>query len=166
MRGRLIHPFLAEFARLDAAAMAEDVDPDFREPPLAPGEPDAVGPRVRRELAPVRVPCQVEVESFEALRMMGAGNAPRTRVELVLHFRDLERLELVDPATGSARLGAGDRLIALYDRAGTLVQTTPGLFVVEARPIGFGLGLARAQRNLLLLVLEGRQTAERGERSP
>jgi hypothetical protein len=164
MRGRLIFVFSAEFVRLDARAMAEgapDVDPDFREPRVIASEPDGVGTRVRHELPPVRVPCQVEPESFEALHMVGAGNEPESKVRIVVHFRDLEALGLVDPATGRARLQPGDRMTGFYDRTGALVQLTD-LHVTEARPIGFGFGLLRPRRNLLLLVLERRAATERG----
>ena len=41
-------------------------------------------------------------------------------------------------------------------QVGLPVQTPPGLFVTEARPTGFGLGLGRARRNLLLLTFSDR----------
>lgn len=94
--------------------------------------------------------------------MFAAGNSPRSRVELVFHFRDLERLGLVDVPSGEASIRPGDRLGALYDKAGTLVQairTPPGLYVTEARPIGFGLHRPRPSRNLLLVAFEERQLA-------
>ena len=165
MRGRLLFVFYAEFARVDSEAMAlgsANVDPDFHEPRVVAAEPDGVGVRLRRELAPVRVPCQVETESFEALHMVGAGNAPTSRVQLVVHFKDLEAFGLVDPATGRALLAPGDRMTGFYDRRGALVQTAD-LYVVEARPLSFGFGLLRPQRNLLLLVLEPRRAMSRGE---
>jgi hypothetical protein len=165
MRGRLLFVLFAEFARVDRDAMAlgaPDVDPDFREPRILASEPDAVGVRARRELPPVRVPCQVEPESFEALHMVGAGNEPLSRVQLVLHFRDLEERGLVDAATGRALIAPGDRMTGFYDRTGTLVQTAD-LYVVEARPIGFGFGLLRPRRNLLLVVLEARAASVRGD---
>jgi hypothetical protein len=71
---------------------------------------------------------------------------------------------LVDGDTGDALLRPGDRLGALYDKAGELVQevrTPPGLYVTEARPIGFGLNMARPRRNLLLVAFEDRQPAAR-----
>ena len=125
---------------------------------------DGIGERVRQEQPPVRVPCQVDTKAFEELRMFASGNAPRSRIDLVLHFKDLERLGLVDPATGDALVRPGDRLGAIYDKAGALVQavrTPPGLYVTEARPIGFGLNLARPRRNLLLVTFEDRQPAAR-----
>lgn len=170
MRGRLIFPFLAELHRLDTQAMASPpggpppaapgYDPDFKEPVLADLDGDGIGERARAEHPPVRVPCQVDTKVFEELRMLGSGNAPRSRIDLVFHFRDLERLGLVDPATGDALVRPGDRLAAIHDRAGTLVQavrTPPGLYVAEARPAGFGLDMARPRRNLLLVAFEDRQ---------
>jgi hypothetical protein len=55
----------------------------------------------------------------------------------------------VDAASGDALVRPGDRLAALYDKAGALVQavrTPPGLYVTEARPTGFGLNMARPRR--------------------
>ncbi len=173
MRGRLIFPFLAELCRLDTLAMAT-VDPDgagplaggydadFKEPVVVDQNDDGVGERVRAEHAPVRVPCQVDTKVFEELRMFASGNAPRSRVDLVFHFKDLERLGLVDGASGDALIHPGDRLSGLYDKAGALVQavrTPPGLYVTEARPSGFGLNMARPRRNLLMVTFEDRQPA-------
>ena len=173
MRGRLIFPFLAELFRLDTHAMATldpdgpgplegGYDPDFKEPVLVDRDDDGIGERVRQEFPPVRVPCQVEPEVFEDLRMFASGNAPRSRINLVFHFKDLERFELVDEASGDALIRTGDRLGAIHDIAGDLVQairTPPGLYVTEARPIGFGLNLAQPRRNLLLVSFEDRQPA-------
>ena len=173
MRGRLIFPFLAELHRLDTRGTAEadpdgagplvaGYDPDFKESVLVDGDDDGVGERVRAEHPAVRLPCQVELEAFDALRMFAAGNSPKSRFELVFHFADLEREGLVDAATGDALVRPGDRLGGLYDRAGELVQairTPPGLYATEARPIGFGLNMARPRRNLLLVAFEDRQQA-------
>ncbi len=175
MRGRLIFPFLAELYRLDTHAMAtvdpdgageleSGYDPDFKEPVRVDRDDDGIGERVRQDLPPVRVPCQVESKVFEELRMFASGNAPRSRIDLVFHFKDLERLGLVDGATGDALVRPGDRLGSIRDVAGELVQairTPPGLYVKEARPIGFGLNLARPRRNLLLVTFEDRQPAVR-----
>lgn len=174
MRGSLIFRFLAEVHRLDSRALAEEdpdgagpltggYDPDFREPVLVDANDDGIAERLRREHPPVRVPCQVEPEVFEALRMTPNGNAPRSELALVFHFRDLERLGLVDAASGDALIRVGDRLGALYDVTGNLVQairTPPGLYVVEARPIGFGLHRVKPRRNLLLVTFADRPLAK------
>jgi hypothetical protein len=171
-RGRLIFEFVAELCRLDTASMAADpdgtgphesgYDADFREPVLRDSDDDGIAEPFRRELPSVRIPCQVEPSSHEALRMTPSGNAPRSALGLVFHFRDLERLALVDAATGDALIRPGDRLNALYDTRGRLVQairTPPGLYVEEARPIGFGLDLDGPSRNLLLVSFRDRPAA-------
>ena len=175
MRGRLIFRFQAELYRLDAAAMAatnpdgpgpltSGYDPDFKEPVLVDLDGDGVGERTRQEHRPVRVPCQVEPEVLEALRVLPAGQSPRVKVELTLHFRDLEHLGLVDATSGAPRIQPGDRLGAIYDRSGQLVQAfrnPPGLFVTQTRASGFGLNRARPRRNLLIVTFEDRQQAAR-----
>jgi len=169
-RGRLIFAFLAEVFRLDAAAMAatdpdgagpltSGYDPDFKEPVLVDANDDGIAEPLRREHPPVRIPCQVEPDAFDVLSMSASGNAPRSKLELVFHFRELERLSLVDPTTGDALIRPSDRLAAIYDLEGRLIQavrTPPGLYVTESRPIGFGLHRARPSRNLLLVTFEDR----------
>ena len=57
--------------------MAPDHDEDFSEPvPSTPTTMALVEP-FRREHPPVRVPCQVEPEALEALRM-ATSNTPRS----------------------------------------------------------------------------------------
>lgn len=161
MRGSLINPFLAELCRLDRTADAPTAvrrDRDFLEPVLdASGAGDG-----RRELAPMMLPCQVEISAFGALNELANGNSPRASVVLVFHFLDLEGLGLVHPTTGEALIGVGDRLAALRDlRSGEVIQaiqTPPGLYVVEAQP-EFGLG---RHRNLLLTTFRERAVGVRG----
>jgi len=171
VRGALVFRFVADLYRLDSRAMAEGVpslglapayDEDFKEAILVDGNGDGVGEPLRREYPPVRVPCQVEPVALDSMRMTTAGNAPDSRLDLVFHFRDLERLGLVDPATGEALVRPSDRLGAIYDVEGNLVQavrTPPGLYVTEARPIGFGLARRRPRRNLLLVRFEERRAS-------
>ena len=171
MRGRLINPFLAELARLDTVATAADpdgagpltsgYDPDFKETVMVPAAGER-GLDARKELPPIRIPCQVEVGSFEALQQLAAGNSPNSKVTLVFHFRDLERMALVDRDTGDALLRVNDRLVAIHDLASRLVQairTPPGFYATEVQPQSFGLGLSR---NLLLVTFEERELGVRG----
>ena len=171
MRGRLIFAFLAELHRLDTLATATTppgYDDDFKEPALL-DTGDGLGTRVRREHPPVLLPCQVESDAFEALQSFAAGNSPRSHARLVFHFSHLERAGLVDAATGHAMVHVGDRLGAIFDTAGELVQqvrTPPGLYVTEARPIGYGLFMPRPRRNLLLVSFDDREVAaQRGASS-
>jgi len=175
MRGRLIFKFLAEVCRLDTAATASldpdgsgplesGYDPDFKESVLVDTNDDGIGERIRQEHPAVQIPCQVDTKAFEELRMLASGNAPRTRVDLVFHFKDLERLGLVDLPSGDALLRPGDRLVAIYDLCGDLVQevrTPPCLYVTEARPIGFGLNIQKPKRNLLMVTFEDRKPGSR-----
>ena len=72
--------------------------------------------------------------------------------------------QFVDAASGDALIRPGDRLAAIRDLCGDLVQevrTPPGLFVTESRPIGFGLNMARPRRNLLLVTFEDRRQGAR-----
>ena len=164
MRGRLVFTFLAEIYRLDSFAMnqAGDYDHDFKEPKLVDHDNDGVADLLRREYPPIRVPCQVEPESFETLRMTVSGNTPKSSFDLVFHFRDLENLGLVDKNTGDVLIKPSDRLNAIYSRDGELIQsirTPPGLYVTEARPFGFGLYRKNPSRNLLLVSFEDRTQA-------
>lgn len=170
MRGRLINPFLAEIARLDTAAIAADpdgagplasgYDPDFKETIVL--EDGGARRGARREMPAILVPCQVEVGTFEALQQLAAGNSPNSQIVLVFHFRDLQRMGLVEPASGDALLRVNDRLIAIRDLRGNLVQAVrdrPGLYATEVQPQSFGLGRSR---NLLLVTFQERELGVRG----
>ena len=151
MRGRLIYKLVAELHRLDTAAMTMGAppgyDPDFDEPTRS-----APGAATRRELAAIALPCQVEPADLDALMLGAAGDVPRTQLALVFHLHDLEASGLIEARTGRTVLRPGDRLGALRDRGGALVDrfpSPPGLFLVEATPISYGLGLLRPRSNLL-----------------
>lgn len=170
VRGRLLYPFLAQLCCLERGTGATPTqpmfDPDFKEPILVDRDGDGVGERERAELPPVLVPCQVEPGTFEQMRISPSGRTPRSSLDLVFHFRDLERLELVDAATGLSLIQAGDRLGGIYDQDERLVQLVrnpPGLFVTETRPAGFGLGLRRPSRNLLMVSFSDRAVGAPGE---
>jgi len=161
-RGRLLHPFLAVIARLDTVATrasngGEGYDDVFRSPQVLEGPG---GERVdARKESVIKVPAQVEDRRFEGLRQMPSGDSPQSAMVLTMHFRDLERLELVDD-DGVARIHKNDRLVELREICSNkLVQSfrdPPGLYVIEAVPAAHGLGL---KRNLLLVSLEQRDTA-------
>lgn len=171
-RGRLIFPFKAEVVRFSQDGTAADpdgagpltsgYDDVFREPVLLPTV-DRVGVVHRVELAPIMIPCQVEDRAWESLRAQRGGDSPRVELTIVFHFRDLERLSLVDVTTGDALIRKGDRLASIRDfRTEALVQavrTPPGLYVQEAQPRSYGLsGLSR---NLLTVVFEDREVSTR-----
>lgn len=144
MRGRLINVFTAELAQLDTSATAAGppgYDPVFKEPKVSY---DSTGRRESgRKEKLVRLPCQVETGTFETLRMTPTGNAPASQITLVFHFKDLEQCGLVDDKHRPT-LRVNDRLSAILDRAGEIVQQAfpypPGLFATEVTPSGFGFG--------------------------
>jgi len=167
MRGRLLFPCYAEICRFDAAATrstdpdgtgprTSGFDDDFKEPVLVDKDGDGLSDFERAEMPAVVVPCQVEPIANSALQMTDAGDVSSTVIDLVFHFVALERLGLVDAVTGEAGIRKGDRLAALRDGKGNAVQSfpnPPGLFAIESRPLGFGLG---GQRNLLYVKFRDR----------
>lgn len=177
-RGRLICPFVVEIARLDTAATAADpadadadrpvdigVDPIFREPIKVPtAEDDQIGASTRAEMAVVQVPAQIEAEHFDKLQMLLSGDSPEALFRIILHFKDLERLDLVRP-DGAAHFSNGDRLVRVLHKSDlSLVQDIPdppGLYLRHILPRGWGLSLTRAKRNLLFLDFEAREQSAR-----
>lgn len=155
MRGRLIFPHTVRIARVDpdgidkAPAADDGMDADFREP-----RPEVSGGRVvpiRRELAAIDVPAQVEPEVFESLADASAGQAAGARVEIVLHMRDLEDRGLTD-VNGRPTLRAGDRITGFYGRdGGLMLAPRVALYVESITPRGWGLGSSRY--NLLSVIL-------------
>lgn len=156
-RGRLIFPFLVEMFQLDLQDMGEgaSLDPDYEEPILVPTE-DGKGEPDRREMPAIRIPGQIEPDSFNRQTMRELGDTKAGVFAVTFHFQDLEQRRLVDMETGIAMIRPGDRMGAVYDMGGTLVQQfpdPPGMYVTEATPTGFGLG---GKRNLLLVRLQSR----------
>lgn len=162
-RGRLIFPFVATLRQLDTEttqAMKPDgkgFDEDFKEPsPLAPVSGEGPGETPRQELAPLLLPCQVEMGVGEKVRQFFQGADFTGRMVLVFHFRDLERLGLVD-GQGNATIRTSDRLESIADRFGVTVFTPRDpLFVVEVTSTAFGIG---RRRNLLTVFFEVRDKA-------
>ena len=167
MRGRLIFPVQIEIAQLDTDATAADpdgagpltrgYDDDFREPVIIPPEEEGVSSRgvVRRVETLVRVFAQFEDDTFDLVSMMATGNSPSGRLRCYVHFKELEQRGMVS-ADGSTPFRLSDRLAAVYNKNGTLIQTIPnppGLFCVEVQPRLDGLS---GTRNLLRLSFEAR----------
>jgi len=156
-RGRLVHPFLVEMFQLDLEGMDEEsgLDPDYHEPTLS-STPDGRGELKRRELPPIRIPAQIEPDSFNRQTMRELGDVKAGVFGVCFHFADLEQMGLVDLETGIAKIHPSDRMGAIYEMDGKLVQqfpAPPGMYVTEATPTGFGLG---GKRNLLLVRLQSR----------
>jgi hypothetical protein len=145
-RGDLLFPMLVEIAQLDTATAT--FDHTFRT--YVPGTP-------RRELPTFKILAQVETGRFGAQNQLIAGNAPDSMMSLVFHFKHLESMNLVE-ADGTAKIRVNDRLVAIWDRTGSFIETSVkipegGLYMTAVEPIGIGLG---GRRNLLLATLNDR----------
>lgn len=168
-RGRLIWPQIAVIYQLDTVATAADPDGGG---PLTTGYDvdlgdvipyDAGAPAVRvssrkEKATPVRLPVQVEPDSYDNTQQVAQGNTLEREVSLVAHFDDLKKLGLVDLATGLPKLYRGDRLAEIrHKKTNALimkVELPHGLYLEETRPISFGL--SGGDRNLLLLRFSSR----------
>jgi hypothetical protein len=140
-------PLTVDVARLDTESEAFDPIFKTRTPGVA-----------RVELPPIRLHAQIEMGRWQAMNQTQAGNIPDSRLTLVFHFDELEAKGLVDPDTGNALLRVNDRLVALYDRTGAIIEQSVGLrsgglFATEVQPAGLGLG---GRRNLLVTVWDDR----------
>ena len=168
MRGRVIFPFLCTIAQLDTQATAADpdgagqltsgYDDDFRETVLLPASNAQGFTDARQEQAPLDLKCQIEPEMLDQLQMMLSGNSPKQGIMIVCHFADLEVAGLVD-LNGQATLRKGDRLVTIKTADGDFIQdipTPPGLYLVDIRYGGYGIGRSR---NLLFLRFEERATS-------
>ena len=168
MRGKLIFPMLAEIAQLRTDLVEEDpdgagpltsgYDEDFREPIVIVNSNDdpTIGSVHRIERC-ILIPAQIETREVEHLNQIASGASPQNTIDLVFHFKDLERLNLVDEDSGEAKLRNNDRLVSLRKkRRGGFIQefrNPPGLFATEVQPRGFGFG---DNRNLLLVTFRER----------
>lgn len=172
-RGRLIFPFQAELHQLDTYQTAQDpdgagplesgYDEDFRETINIPTAGKQVGPDARVEKDPILVLCQVEPATSEDLQQLFSGAMLDTQIVLIFHFEELEKRGLVG-ADGNPLIQIGDRLGAIYNTKGEVVQSfplPPGAYVAERRPIGWGLNLGAPQRNLLAVRFEDREQGVR-----
>jgi len=172
-RGRLIWPMLIELGQLDTDATAADpdgagsltrgYDDDFHEPVVVP--PADVDSSTRGTLWRVETMvsfyAQLEDNTYELLQMLATGRSPMGQLKVVVHFTELERRGLI-AADGMPTIHVNDRLAAVYQANGTLIQqiaNPPGLFCVEVQPRLGGLG---GTRNLLLLSFEARQQSVSG----
>lgn len=98
----------------------------------------------RKELAPIRVPCQVETLTDETLRELAIGDAPVTDIYFVFHRKTLEELGLLDE-NRDVIIKKGDRISHL-ERYGAAIGTKtktfsdPGLYIYEMRSKSWGFG--------------------------
>jgi hypothetical protein len=97
----------------------------------------------RQEMAAIRIPCQLEVMTFEELNQIDTGDAAMSDIVLVFHRMDLELLGLLDATTRLQQLKAGDRVSALEKKGfpGTVVHPIPhDLYIYKIEPGSPGMG--------------------------
>lgn len=160
MRGRLIQSFVAHIAPLDVAATraAGNYDDDFRETVRVADTSQRGSKDGRVEGAVVQLECQVEDVEFEKRQAMFGGDSPRTALTLILFQPDLEDAGLLNAQGVPTVPKAGDRLVALYDVWGALVQDFNAypLYATHVQPRAYALG---QQRNLILVEFVDRETS-------
>ena len=149
-RGRLIMRFKAEIHRLDPSASAAvpngGYDDVFDEMvPVQDGT--ALGGDSRRELDPILLPCQVDIEAdqkgINEQKLTRGGYDEMTDLVLTLFMPDLEAGGYVD-ANGHPELREGDRVARILDQGGNVAwefEYPPGLMVQWVEPRGFGIAL-------------------------
>jgi len=150
MRVPLIKPVGVVIARLDFEA-TRAVDPPgaptqgynrvLREPVVYTSPTTGKPTSAREEMLEIKVPCQVEVQSFERLRTNFGGETPDSNVVFVLHHRDLTRLGLLD-SSGKCILKKMDRIVRVEKKLTTQVVMSwdSPLYVLECRPGSNGFG--------------------------
>jgi len=115
-------------------------DHDFREPRFEQQDSLTVA-KATLYLPAIRVPCQVEVPTYDELRMAAAGDNPLAKMALVLHRQQLEELDLLDPVTGNCIIRRRDKLIAIEkDGRPALTPEELPLYIYELRPASWGFG--------------------------
>lgn len=92
--------------------------------------------------APIRVPCQVEVQTWEQLKQEFRGDAPDSDIAFVLHHMHLETLGLMS-SNGALTIKKGDKITAIEKNGipGQIVRPlSKPLYIFEVRARGWGMG--------------------------
>lgn len=140
----LINPVQAVISRLDTQTTwaqeppgkLEGYDDIFRE--SIPQDDGTLDSRIYMD--PVRVPVQVETQSYEELRAEVGGDAPVSNVVLVAHRKGLQDLGLLDSVTGRPLLKKGDRIDWIEAPSGqrTVCQPESPLYIWMILPRSWG----------------------------
>jgi hypothetical protein len=130
-----------------AGPITQGYDPDLREPIAYT---DGAGDRATtvRYKTPVRVPCQVEVKTYEELRQVFQGDAPVTTMVFVLHNKDLRRLGLLTCKAGcgsgsqSLKIAKNDRIdgVLCMRKGESNTDLVEPLYIYRIDPGSWGMG--------------------------
>lgn len=160
MRVRLINPFTVRIARLDTVKTESETsgkpgyDQTFREPAVKIIDGKRTEGRAEKNL--VSIQAQIEDRTWEALKMYDNGDSPEIDLAIVAHYHDLKCKGLVDCTNGKVDFNVNDRLDSILDKCGNVVskpRTPPGLYVIEVRPMSYGIG---RRLNLLMMLFKSR----------
>ena len=113
-------------------------DPDLREPYAYETSTNS-REDTRQYQAQIRIPCQVEVKTFEQLQQVFGGNTAVSKIVFVLHNRDLTRLGLLNGDTLGIKVN--DRIDSIEDARGrsALALQAP-LYIFRIDPGSWGAG--------------------------
>lgn len=136
-----------------AGPKTEGYDPILREPYTYEDTTDLTADGEEKKkvtttyLPRIRIPCQVEIKSFEELRKVFQGDAPVTNMTFVLHNKDLRRLGLLEPLNEEgcclAKLKQNDRIdrIEILKSPGRIAHPLKELlYVYRIDPGSWGMG--------------------------
>lgn len=125
------------WARNPPGPAAEGYNYLLREPVVS----RAAGVRTvaRAEMAPVLIPAQVEVQTFQQLAATFGGDSAATEMAFVCHRKDLGSLGLLD-ANLHCLLKPGDRVDHIEKNGRTVQTFIKQLYVLEVRPKSWGFG--------------------------
>lgn len=123
-------------------------DADMREPIPYEDAGDGSVKSTVRYLKPIRVPCQVEIKTFEEVRQQFMGDAPILNMIFVLHRKCLLKLDLlvVDqdcPRGGAPKIKTNDKITAVEKNGHEGYVTQPfkePLYIVQVQPASWGMG--------------------------
>lgn len=166
MAGRLIFPSVVVLRFLNTVTMRSGAkyDDQFREPIATDSDGDNIGEPARDESNEVKVLAQIATRTFDRYFQAEHGRIDETPdLEATFHFRDLEKLGLVQ-ADGRSSIQVGVRLERIENKAGDNLYAfgeSAGMYVTAARPSGF-MG---PTRNLWVVTFSDRRQA-RGEPRP
>jgi hypothetical protein len=167
MRAPLINPVAVVIERLnieatrdhdppgDTVSFSSGYHPDQRAP-VPYNDPVTEKRKDSREYdAPIRVPAQVEVMTWERLAQQCHGDAPDSNIVLVTHNQDLTLLGLLR-ANGEMRLKKGDK-ITTFERKGVpgaiVRPLDQPLYIYQVMPRSWGFGPLGHDLQLLFTTL-------------
>jgi hypothetical protein len=132
-----------------AGSLTSGYDPDLRSPYVYQ---DSAGDRTSatQYMPPLRVPCQVEIQTFEDLQQVFGGNAPNSNIAFILHSITLKRMGLIIedgqcPKQGGMNIGVNDRIDAIEepgDRKIKSIHIAEPLYIIRIDPGSWGMGPA------------------------